>query len=197
MAKNTINSFGKLRGAKLSTSVVATEGGERLEVLDKYMNADMRKLASPGNDIGAFKKALAPHVKAVDAKLAPQQGGAKLATGLTGRNAPHSSKAVHDDLPKSAPKAPTVKAPAGKAKAAAKGAGPAKDDNAKLTVLVKAKDSGLRADSGRYAKLALAEKAKTVADWIGKLATDATGATHKCDRSALGGMIKRGHVKVG
>lgn len=205
MAKNTINSFGKLRGAKEATSVVTAEGGARIQVLDKYLNADMRKLAAPGQDITAFEKALAVHQKAVDAHTAPSQAGAKLATGLTGRNAPHSSKAVGDGARaanKGAAKAPTAKAAAApKAKAAPKAdkapASRTADHGQKLTVLVKAKDSGLRPDSGRYVKLQAAEKAKTVGDWLGKEVADATGNMHKCDRGALGGMIKRGHVKIG
>ena len=165
--------------------------------LDAEERAALRKI---GKETGA-KPALQ-----IEAEQRAAKGGAKLANGLTGRNAPHSSKAVGDGN-RAAKAAAKAEAPAKttKGKAAPKGnaaapkapASRTADHGAKLTVLVKAKDSGLRPDSGRYVKLQAAEKAKTVGDWLGKEVADATGNMHKCDRGALNGMIKRGHVKIG
>lgn len=197
MAKDTIISNGKLRGAKEATTVIVTEGGN-FNALDAFMSKGLREMAQPGKSLAAFKKAYDANAKAVQAHKAPRQEPTSLATGLTGRNAPHSSKAVGDNnraASKGAAKAPAApKAPAAKKDAPASRSA---DHGQKLTVLVKAKDSGLRPDSGRYVKLLAAEKAKTVGDWLGKEVSDATGAMHKCDRGALGGMIKRGHVKIG
>lgn len=168
-----------------------TKTNKQLEAEER---AALRKI---GKETGAK-----PYAQ-IKAEQDAAKGGAKLAGGLTGRNAPHSSKAVGDSARASkaaAKEAKVLGTPKVKAerKAAAKAAtSRSADHGQKLTVLVKAKDSGLRPESGRYAKLAAAEKAKTVGDWLGKTVTDATGAVHKCDRGALGGMIKRGHVKVG
>lgn len=169
--------------------------GKTNKQLEAEERAELRKI---GRETGAK-----PYAQIKAEQEAAKKGGAKLATGLTGRNAPHSSKAVGDSARATKAAAKTAKVlgtPKVKAerKAAAKAAtSRSADHGAKLTVLVKAKDSGLRPESGRYAKLAAAEKAKTVGDWLGKTVTDATGAQHKCDRGALGGMIKRGHVKIG
>lgn len=188
---------------KTRTRKVLTEKDFPGTKSDKQLAAEERReLAKIGKETGAK-----PYAQ-IKAEQEAAKGGAKLAGGLTGRNAPHSSKSVSDNArtAKAAAKAeaPAKTAPAkgkGKAAAPAKAAKPttsrSADNGAKLTVLVKAKDSGLRPESGRYAKLAAAEKAKTVGDWLGKTVTDATGAQHKCDRGALGGMIKRGHVKIG
>lgn len=176
---------------------------------DKQLAAEERReLAKIGKETGAKPYA---QIKAEQEAAKKGNGGAKLAGGLNARNAPHSSKSVGDNAA-AAKRAAKVETPAktapakgakGKAAPAAKG-GAAKavtsrsaDHGQKLTVLVKAKDSGLRPDSGRYVKLLAAEKAKTVGDWLGKEVTDAAGGVHKCDRGALGGMIKRGHVKIG
>lgn len=176
--------------------------GKTNKQLEAEERAALRKI---GKETGAK-----PYAQ-IKAEQEAAKGGAKLANGLTGRNAPHSSKAAGDSA-KAAKAAAKAEAPAkgAKGKAAAKPEAPAKgkaaakaptsrtaDHGAKLVVLVKAKDSGLRPESGRYAKLAAAEKAKTVGDWLGKTVTDATGAQHKCDRGALNGMLKRGHVKIG
>lgn len=165
---------------------------------NKQLEAEERReLAKIGKETGAK-----PYAQIKAEQEAAKKGGAKLATGLTGRNAPHSSKSVSDAASKAKAEAKASKPAAAKP---AKGkAAPAKattsrsaDHGQKLTVLVKAKDSGLRPDSGRYVKLLAAEKAKTVGDWLGKEVTDAAGGVHKCDRGALGGMLKRGHVKIG
>lgn len=164
--------------------------------LDAEERAALRKI---GRETGAK-----PALQIEAEQRAAKAGGAKLANGLNARNAPHSSKSVGDNAAaekkaaKAAPKAAAKgKAPAAPKAAKAEKASRGDDLGSKLTVLVKAKDTELRPDSGRYAKLAAAEKAKTLGDWLGKEVADATGKMHKCDRGALAGMLKRGHVKVG
>lgn len=62
----------------------------------------------------------------------------------------------------------------------------------KIKVLVKAKDSGLRADSDRQRKLEFVQRFKTVGEALGGEYT--TGKT--IDRGAISGMVKRGHIEL-
>jgi hypothetical protein len=63
----------------------------------------------------------------------------------------------------------------------------------KITVLVKAKDSGLREGSGRYQKLAFVSKFKKTSEVLGQPYSDDGG---KIDNGALAGMVKRGHITL-
>lgn len=113
-----------------------------------------------------------------------------LARGVESRQNPHSSKALSDERgkakatpAKAAPKpAPTKAAPKGKA-----------DTSAKLTILVKAKDSGLKPGSDRFTRLQAIEKCKTLAD---ALAITIDGGK-RIAMDNIRGMEKRGHVSVG
>lgn len=195
MAKNENAIATKAPRAKKVLGAEDFPGIKSAKQLDAEERAALRKI---GRETGAK-----PALQIEAEQRAAKAGGAKLANGLNARNAPHSSKSVGDNAaaekkaakaaPKAAAKGKAPAAPKAKAEKASRG----DDLGSKLTVLVKAKDTELRPDSGRYAKLAAAEKAKTLGDWLGKEVADATGKMHKCDRGALAGMLKRGHVKVG
>lgn len=68
----------------------------------------------------------------------------------------------------------------------------------KIKVLVKAKDSGLREGSGRYAKLAAVDSkdVKTVGDALGLTGTDGNGKEFTIDMGAINGMVGRGHIEL-
>lgn len=188
--KDLIISNGKLRGAKEATTVIVTEGGN-FNALDSYMNAAMRKLATTGQSLKAFKTAYAAHKAAVDAKTAPRTEAASLATGLDSRNAPHSSKSVGDA--RRATGTPAKKAEAAKpaAKKAAEPKGdkaPAAADTRKLVMVAKAENPH-REDSNRAKAFEAARKAKTVADY------SAAGSFAKPKYIAV--WEKAGLIKVG
>lgn len=129
---------------------------------------------------------------------------ARLANGVEARQNPHSAKAVRDERAsrrssRAAKARGDAAAIAGKPapKARKQGGRRGYDPNAKLTTLVKPKDSGLAAGSGRMAKLVFAAKCKTVGAFLGQTVTDDNGKVHKCDAGALSGMLKRQHVRIG
>jgi hypothetical protein len=176
---------------------VEAEGGAHVVIADWQNNAQTTKLAKVGQPLAALKAHLATIAKP----------SAKLARGVDVHNAPHSAKAVRDNRA-SEGKASTSagrKARGDAAKVAGKPAKAAKANGTrslakvpqKMTILVKVKDAGLAAGSGREAKLAFAAKCKTTADFLGKTVTDSAGKEHKCDAGALSGMVKRGHVRLG
>lgn len=122
------------------------------------------------------------------AEIAKKQPTA-LARGVESRANPHSAKALRDErakgkaaAPKAEPKAKAAAAPKAKA-----------DTTAKLTILVKAKDSGLKPGSDRFLRLQAIEKCKTLADALNQ--TIDGGKRIAMDN--IRGMEKRGHVAIG
>lgn len=172
---------------------VEAEGGANLVIADWQNNAQTVKLAATGLSFAALKR----HLETI------AKPNSKLAKGVDSRNSPHSAKAVSDL--RAANKGSVAGEPGAKSKKAAKATAPkAKrsggrgyDAEQKLTVLVKPKDSGLAAGSGRMAKLEFAAKCKTVGAFLGQVVKDAAGKEHKCDAGALSGMLKRQHVRLG
>lgn len=166
--------------------VVDAAGGQSIVIDKDRLTKQLNQLAVVG---GSFK-AVQAYITAHSSKIAPA-----LAKGIESRANPHSSKAVADDRARNKP-APATKAPvATGSKAPAKAKLPAKSEihAATLTVLVKAKDSGLKDGSDRYMRLQAIEGCKTVADALAK--TIAGGKRIAMDN--LRGMEKRGHVKIG
>lgn len=127
-------------------------------------------------------------------KAAQKASGGKLASGLDGRSAPHSAKAVADRRGKAAA-APakasnkTDKAQARKAAAVEKKAAratPKADDNRKITVVDKAFGYG-KPGSARNASWLACAKAKSVAEYAAK-----GGALKYLPRWVAAGAIKLG-----
>lgn len=150
------------------------------------------------NELSAVGAPVGP----LEAYIADQRASnGKLAQGVTTQNSPHSAAAVRANkrTAKAAKARGDAAAVAGKPAKAKRGNGGRRgyDPEQKLTVLVKPKDSGLAAGSGRMAKLERAVKCKTVGEFLGSVVTDANGKEHKCDAGALSGMVKRGHVRLG
>lgn len=175
--------------ARTGNGLVVT-GSNGSTVVVTSVDGTVQKLAAIGKPLAALQDYLASRPK-------PQ---AKMARGAEGKMTEHSRKAVADQ--KSTAKGRKARgdaaAVAGKSAPKAKSGGKrGYDAAAKLTVLVKPKDSKLAAGSGRLAKLELATKCKTVGDFIGKVVKDASGKEHKCDAGALSGMLKRQHVRLG
>lgn len=177
---------------------VEAEGGKNLVIADWQDSAATRKLAKVGQPMSALKA----HLDTIP------KPAAKLARGVDAQNSPHSVKAVRDAR-ENGRSSKAAKARGAASAGAEKAAKPAKAKKAsggmrglaanpqKMTVVVKPKDSGLAAGSGRMAKLEFAAKCKTTADFLGKVVKDAAGKEHKCDAGALSGMVKRGHVRLG
>lgn len=149
---------------------------------------EVQTLAVVGGSYRAFKEAW---------KTAQKTAGGKLANGLDGRNAPHSSKAVADRAHGKAPasnkadkraavaKAQTEKKAARKAERAAKAA-PKADDTRKITLVDKKYSYG-KPGSARNASWLACTKAKTVADYA-----KAGGALKYLSRWVSAGAIKLG-----
>lgn len=172
---------------------VEAEGGKNLVISDWQQNKETLKLARVGQPMSALKA----HLDSIP------KPGAKLAKGVDSHNSPHSAKAVSDNNRSTAKgrkargDAAAVKGNGKAAKKASTGTRGLAKAPQKMTLLVKVKDAGLAAGSGREAKLAFAAKCKTTADFLGHTVTDAAGKEHKCDAGALSGMVKRGHVRLG
>jgi hypothetical protein len=176
--------------ARTGNGLVIATSADRTIVVTR-VDGKVNKLAGVGMPVAPLEEYLASR------PAAP----ARLANGVNERTAPHSAKAVQDQRS-------TAKGRKARGDSAAVAGKPAKapkqrtggrgyDAAAKLTVLVKPKDSKLAEGSGRMAKLAFAAKCKTVGAFLGQTVTDAAGKEHKCDAGALSGMLKREHVRIG
>jgi len=158
---------------------VAAPGQTAILVPTNRFVGDLQKLGAVGKSFKAFADAWKV------AKANPP--AAKLANGLDGRSAPHSSKAVADSKAKEAPKAKpaAAKKEAKKAERVAKAA-PKADDTRAITILKKdfafGRDGTARRDSWNKAL-----KAKTAAAYIA-----AGGAAKYLPRWVAAGAIKLG-----
>lgn len=181
-----------------NADVIATAGndyivgqtGERIKVSISLMslNPMLRELAKVGGSMAAVRQ-----------WILEKNAGAKLANGLTGRNAPNCGAALQDAKAKLAkgkatPQVPALKgmAPLGIKPKAAKADKPAKapkvtaDDTRKLVIVDKKFTFGGEGTSRRAAWNATT-KAKTVADYIA-----AGGARKYLARWEKAGAIKLG-----
>lgn len=118
---------------------VSSAGGDSMSFPTAMWKGEMRAAAKVG---ASFAACVALHKKLAE-------NPAKLATGVTGRDAPHASKAVADGKAKSAPAAKAT-APAAKPAKAAKAAKPAKGADRPYKALAKLADMpAMRPDSWR------------------------------------------------
>lgn len=118
--------------------IVVSAGGKDLVIPQNRFSGEVAKLAKVGASLKAVETYLKDHI--------PQ---AKLANGITGRDAPHASKAVGDQRA-ATPKAVQAKGPA-IAKSPAKAKLPSKGADRSYTVLNR--DHGARAGSKRAIQL--------------------------------------------
>lgn len=165
-------------------TVVKASNGEVVTIKRGLETKEFKAAAVSGKVFHPVVKLVA-EITAADKAKHP----GKLAAGLDGRSAPHSSKAVADARVKDKPAAKAATAPAKKqAKAAAKAekAAPKADDNRKITLLDKKFTYGKDGTSRRSAWGACA-KSKTVADYAA-----AGGALKYLPRWVAAGAIKLG-----
>lgn len=163
-------------------SVVVTAGAGHVVIDEKRLTKQLHALIKVG---GSFA--------AVQEYLKQNKGPISLAKGVDARNAPQSARAVAAQRGETELKhAPAARAPAPKAAKL-----PVKrsraDGSVSFTVLVKAKDSGLKPGSDRFQRLAAVEKAKTLGEALACVTAD--GKPIAMDN--IRGMEKRGHVKLG
>jgi hypothetical protein len=148
-------------GANSTSHHVHSAGGDTLSFPSDRWSGELRAACAVGQ---SFKAA-----EALWAKLAKAAPAAKLATGISGRDAPHASKAIADSKAKAAPAAKAT-APASKAAPAAKAPAPAKGADRTYKALANLADLGLREGTWTIYMVGLALKHTSTAKADAELA---------------------------